>query len=654
MSGSAEAVPCDVECGREGEAAPSGDFGRDAVQRLWSTIIAILLAIGARVADAAPTATDTQIAYSRRLGVEVFVRDPGGGWCQRELTMRVVAKEASFFASADFADLVRKVGSEVIAKQCATAEKLLIAGFSQGSDEPRQRGHAIKADGWAVAGFLQAQAAAATAAGSQAGDGEPPSDLLDAAERGDLATVERSLAKGGAVDVRDAADRTALYKASRHGHGTVVQTLLGRGAVVDARSRDGTTPLMAAAAFGHGTVVNLLLARGADVGARDRDGQTALMYASLGGKLEVVQALLAGGAAVDVKANDGTTAAVLAADEGHDAIVQALRAAAAVGSGPVKATARTYEQWEECRTRAAASVNAMEVGRQGMEEAIERQCGSRPVREAGTERGVGVRPDDLVRSKTWRKKFMAITGDQYDALVKRLHVTSETVLEDGWIVGRGNAPHAGTIDEAALAIDARTGRVFAAIMVDGKRLYGFGFGEAWTDAPPSLQRWAQKLGLKPVASRAQGDPRPFEDPGACPFECCVYRDWVAEKDIPIYAERSTDSPVLARLQKGESVTALTGVVVTTRPGLARVTRSLSLDGVRAKVGDVVELLTYGGEGTYKLRFQGRVIGPNGDYMNSLTITASPESVWWVKVKSKRGQTGWSNAPDAFGNKDACG
>lgn len=35
------------------------------------------------------------------------------------------------------------------------------------------------------------------------------------------------------------------------------------------------------------------------------------------------------------------------------------------------------------------------------------------------------------------------------------------------------------------------------------------------------------------------------------------------------------------------------------------------------------------------------------------ITEKPESVWWVKIRNNRGQTGWSNHPEAFGNMDAC-
>ena len=67
----------------------------------------------------------------------------------------------------------------------------------------------------------------------------------------------------------------------------------------------------------------------------------------------------------------------------------------------------------------------------------------------------------------------------------------------------------------------------------------------------------------------------------------------------------------------------------------------------------MELLTYGGEGAYKLRYRGAVIEPDLDQEDFLTIVTAPESVWWVKLKNTQGSTGWSKESDAFGNQDRC-
>ena len=64
----------------------------------------------------------------------------------------------------------------------------------------------------------------------------------------------------------------------------------------------------------------------------------------------------------------------------------------------------------------------------------------------------------------------------------------------------------------------------------------------------------------------QGSPLPFEDPGACPFEGCVYREWTAEVPVQVRAERRIDAPVSYELQPGEKITAVTGIVVTLKAG----------------------------------------------------------------------------------------
>ena len=171
--------------------------------------------------------------------------------------------------------------------------------------------------------------------------------------------------------------------------------------------------------------------------------------------------------------------------------------------GKAQDPALSYQQWTACRDRATASVNVQEVGRQGVEYQIVKKCGAAPAKEAGTEKGVGVLPRDLVRSTTWKQKFMDLTGNQYPRFLERLAVTSETVLEGGWIVGYGQAEQAGTYDEAALAIDAGSGKVFAAMLVDRSRIEGFGFGKSWVDAPAPLQRWAKERGLKEASLNSQ-------------------------------------------------------------------------------------------------------------------------------------------------------
>jgi hypothetical protein len=149
----------------------------------------------------------------------------------------------------------------------------------------------------------------------------------------------------------------------------------------------------------------------------------------------------------------------------------------------------TKQEWERCRDKAESSVNQLDVGVVGVETEIMMKCGAPPPEEPSLVSGsVGMHPYDLVRSKAWKSKFVRIAKDNYSALVDRLVVASETILEGHWIVGEGQAPHSGGIENAAIAINSETGEVYAAIMESGIRFSRFGFS-SWQSAPPFLQQW---------------------------------------------------------------------------------------------------------------------------------------------------------------------
>lgn len=126
----------------------------------------------------------------------------------------------------------------------------------------------------------------------------------------------------------------------------------------------------------------------------------------------------------------------------------------------------------------------------GTECEIKRKCNNSPANEpSGVMSAAGIYPSDLVRSKTWKSKFVAITKGKFKLFVDRLSVSSETKLEENWITGSGQAPHMGGSDEAVLAINVKSGEVFAAMLENGKTLSGFGF-TSWENAPRFIKEWA--------------------------------------------------------------------------------------------------------------------------------------------------------------------
>lgn len=167
-------------------------------------------------------------------------------------------------------------------------------------------------------------------------------------------------------------------------------------------------------------------------------------------------------------------------------------------------------------------------------------------------------------------------------------------------------------------------------------------------------------------------PRNYEDQGACPFECCTYREWSVEADTTLYRTRSTKSRAAFRVKKGERVTGLTGVVITLEPGRAVATGDVTIRGVdgrevKVRKGDVLYLLHSIGEGFFKTWFRGRLyeVQPESAAEHAarprdmarlpyLRLQSSPRTVWWMKVRNSRGRVGWTEQNDHFGDVDACG
>ena len=146
---------------------------------------------------------------------------------------------------------------------------------------------------------------------------------------------------------------------------------------------------------------------------------------------------------------------------------------------------------------------------------------------------------------------------------------------------------------------------------------------------------------------------PFEDWGACPMECCAYREWSVEKETVARTDRYETAPPAFTVKPGEWVTGLTGVVIVTSPGRGVVTTSMKLGNRQAAPGDVVEYLTYQGEGFYKVWFKGQMLDGVEGY-NPIMMTVEPVMVWWAEIRNKKGQVGWTNEVGNFGNIYSCG
>ena len=155
---------------------------------------------------------------------------------------------------------------------------------------------------------------------------------------------------------------------------------------------------------------------------------------------------------------------------------------------------------------------------------------------------------------------------------------------------------------------------------------------------------------EPQSARCPELPR--FDWNACPFEGCTYREWTAAEATPVYDTWKGTRQQIAQLAVGDKVFAITGVVITKKPGVIRVDEDMPER--KLKKGDIILTYTYHGEGDSEACFQGRYY-PNFDIRFSKSEVDPGKKEWWAKVKFKLGRTGWVDMnPFKFSNVDRFG
>lgn len=189
---------------------------------------------------------------------------------------------------------------------------------------------------------------------------------------------------------------------------------------------------------------------------------------------------------------------------------------------------------------------------------------------------------------------------------------------------------------------------------------------------PESDRRKHTRGYKKLESKAKRNisaqenipPQKYIDKGACPFECCVYRDWTVERDTALF-NKPESSTLVGKVKKGEKVQAITGEVYTTPQRLEVV-----FNHEKYKVGDVLYVLTYLGEGHNRIWFNGKISEEDLWFLHNAGVkydgcqkpsnecwgrlSGKKDSAWWIEIQMKNGKKGWTKESDNFGNRDACG
>lgn len=152
--------------------------------------------------------------------------------------------------------------------------------------------------------------------------------IVDAAEDGDLKSVQRMLAEGHDVNTRGFLKLTPLMYAVSGGHADLVRLLLQQPALdPNLVNSGGTSALMVAARHGNMEILRLLLAdERTDANLVGKWGGTAMINAAGFGKAEAVNELLqVKGIRLDATYTDRKFSPVtLARHNGHEDIAQML------------------------------------------------------------------------------------------------------------------------------------------------------------------------------------------------------------------------------------------------------------------------------------------------------------------------------------------
>lgn len=174
------------------------------------------------------------------------------------------------------------------------------------------------------------------------------------------------------------------------------------------------------------------------------------------------------------------------------------------------------------------------------------------------------------------------------------------------------------------------------------------------------------LGVGCCAGGADAGDRPPKallDRGACPFECCHYGRWTANREIPAFAAPRRGSLRVASIAPGTSVEALDGFVRTSGQAF-RVQRAHG----DYRPGDTLMVYTYQGEGFFRIWHAGQwrdedlSFSPYGGSGGTRctedtrcwgTLAAPLQSDWWVRVRLPDARVLWVRGNAGFAGQDAC-
>ena len=130
---------------------------------------------------------------------------------------------------------------------------------------------------------------------------QPESDILDAVQSGDIATVNKFLDEGVPVDLTDEEGWSLLHHAAALGQVEVINLLREKGCRVDLIDNEDRTPLHYAASNGDIETIRLLIEMGNNVNSVDNEGNTPLKWSVMCEQNAAIEELTKHGGTVEIE-----------------------------------------------------------------------------------------------------------------------------------------------------------------------------------------------------------------------------------------------------------------------------------------------------------------------------------------------------------------
>lgn len=161
-------------------------------------------------------------------------------------------------------------------------------------------------------------------------------EVLAAAARGDVASLQRLIAAGAALDPVDEAKQTPLLLAVKNDHLAAALLLIDAGGNINAQAANMDSPWLLAGARGRTEMLRRMIPKGPDFSLRNRFGGNALIPACERAHVETVRLLLTTGIDVNHVNNLGWTCLleIVILGDGGPRHVEVAKLVLAAGADP--------------------------------------------------------------------------------------------------------------------------------------------------------------------------------------------------------------------------------------------------------------------------------------------------------------------------------